>query len=547
MAQINFTGSIGVPGSVWILGNVAVEMPADANYTLAADEYSNTFLDVTSAVALTATRNLIAPLNQGQQFDVLNATTGGQNIQIIGATGSGITIANGDLVSVVCDGTSYRQASGAVVPGTYLELNPTGDQIVSGSFATNFEGILNVDTTAIMLGDGSGGGSASFANGNATINTTGEVSFEGGAIRSDGAGGFVIANGDFTVDTSGNVNIGSSNILLAADGTATTKALMTGASGDMQLEASSSGGGYSNFTFNGNNTDGLRLGFVGGGTGDASLYLDVPSGGGFVFREDNADVFIVGAGGILQLPSLDVSEMVATNGSKQLVSTGFAAGDIALLDATQTFTGVNTFDNDVIVGASAILLNSDGSVSFAGGDATIDTGGNLLGTSLSINGFGVAVDASGDASFNTVNVAGGEILLDTDGSIFSSMYEVDGSTGIATFAGIAGNGGTPTGVLSANAGTGANVSIVGTNLAGTITVTPGTGAVGGTQWLTMTFAGGGFSSTPHFQLAQLGFVATGLDNSDARITTISATGFTVNVDGTTFSATPLIWSYLMVQ
>jgi trimeric autotransporter adhesin len=57
-----------------------------------------------------------------------------------------------------------------------------------------------------------------------------------------------------------------------------------GASRGIQFAASSNGGGYNNFTLNGNNADDTRLGFVGGGVGDGNLYLDVPSGGTFEFR-----------------------------------------------------------------------------------------------------------------------------------------------------------------------------------------------------------------------------------------------------------------------
>ncbi len=60
-------------------------------------------------------------------------------------------------------------------------------------------------------------------------------------------------------------------------------AIKTGFNGNAQI-ASGGSSGYSNFTLNGNNNDSLRLGFIGGGTGDQNLYLDVPVGGRFMFR-----------------------------------------------------------------------------------------------------------------------------------------------------------------------------------------------------------------------------------------------------------------------
>jgi lysophospholipase L1-like esterase len=111
--QIPLTGNIGVPGSVAILGGTDVTMPSDANFTLTANQWSNKTLIIKSGVSLTATRNVVAPLNKGQEFNIENATTGGQSIVVIGATGTGVTIANGTSASVFTDGTNYIQSSGS--------------------------------------------------------------------------------------------------------------------------------------------------------------------------------------------------------------------------------------------------------------------------------------------------------------------------------------------------------------------------------------------------------------------------------------------------
>jgi hypothetical protein len=111
MADINLGGSVGTTGTA-ILGRVTVTIPSDADYTLLVSEYTNQFLNVTSGVSLTATRNIIVPVIEGVTYIVQNNTTGSQAIQIIGSTGTGIMISNGDTVSVVCDGTNYLQSSG---------------------------------------------------------------------------------------------------------------------------------------------------------------------------------------------------------------------------------------------------------------------------------------------------------------------------------------------------------------------------------------------------------------------------------------------------
>ena len=115
---IKMTGPMGVQGDAAILGWYPVVL-SDADLTLTAPEYASNFLLVTSSVALTATRNLIAPLTPGQQFTVENHTTGAQSITIGGTTGAKITIAPGQTQSVTCDGVNYIQPpsiSGVVAP-----------------------------------------------------------------------------------------------------------------------------------------------------------------------------------------------------------------------------------------------------------------------------------------------------------------------------------------------------------------------------------------------------------------------------------------------
>lgn len=105
MAQINLGGSIGTTG-VSILGNVNISI-SDANHTMSIAEYTNQFINITSGVSLTAQRNIVSPLTIGLSFIVKNATTGGQNIQFIGPSGTGVIVANGETVLVVNDGTNY--------------------------------------------------------------------------------------------------------------------------------------------------------------------------------------------------------------------------------------------------------------------------------------------------------------------------------------------------------------------------------------------------------------------------------------------------------
>lgn len=124
MAIINLSGSISTTGAP-ILGNYNVIFASDADHTLSVIEYTNYFLEVTSSVSLTAQRDLIAPLVQGQTFIIQNKTTGGQSIQIIGSSGTGIIVPNGLIVVVACDGTNYLASGGGGASGS-ITFQPGG-------------------------------------------------------------------------------------------------------------------------------------------------------------------------------------------------------------------------------------------------------------------------------------------------------------------------------------------------------------------------------------------------------------------------------------
>ena len=121
------TGNIGAGGNFPLINSPAVLFATDANHTMVYPEMSGSsgFIKVTSSVSLTATRNLVVPLTKGFQFMVENATTGGQSIQVIGLTGTGVTIANGAAMVVASDGTNVVPA-GSVGGGGGLSGQTAG-------------------------------------------------------------------------------------------------------------------------------------------------------------------------------------------------------------------------------------------------------------------------------------------------------------------------------------------------------------------------------------------------------------------------------------
>lgn len=80
-----------------------VKAMGDANVTLSAAEARCELLECTGA--LTALRNLVVPID-AQQWTVYANTTGGYGVQVIGATGAGITVADGKRAILYADGTN---------------------------------------------------------------------------------------------------------------------------------------------------------------------------------------------------------------------------------------------------------------------------------------------------------------------------------------------------------------------------------------------------------------------------------------------------------
>lgn len=88
-----------------------VKAMADANQTLTAAEARNQILECTGAP--TALRNLVVPLG-AQQWTIFANVTGGFGVRVIGATGTGVTIADGKRAIVYADGTNVVRVTADV-------------------------------------------------------------------------------------------------------------------------------------------------------------------------------------------------------------------------------------------------------------------------------------------------------------------------------------------------------------------------------------------------------------------------------------------------
>lgn len=159
-----------------ITGVVDITM-VDANYTLSnlngvSDEARNAVLVVGGAN--TDVRDVIAPAAE-KLYVVKNATTGNKAIRIKTSTGAAITIPNGTVMAVYCDGTDFYTALNGTAGNFYV-----GNDLVVAGTAT-------LTTPLALTEGGTGATSASAARTNLGLGTmatqaASNVSITGGSI-----------------------------------------------------------------------------------------------------------------------------------------------------------------------------------------------------------------------------------------------------------------------------------------------------------------------------------------------------------------------------
>lgn len=133
---------------------------SDADHAMVYPEMTANVIKVTSNVALTATRNLIAPQTIGYMFEVENETSGGQSIVVEGSSGTGVTIPNGQSASVYSDGTNYNQSA------------PNGSSYFPGSATVTVSGAPSTSQLALIsTGTGSSNWQAQTLTNTSTISS----------------------------------------------------------------------------------------------------------------------------------------------------------------------------------------------------------------------------------------------------------------------------------------------------------------------------------------------------------------------------------------
>lgn len=316
---VSIGGSIGITGGQSLQGQTNITM-TDADYTMNPNEWWAGTLKVTSSGSLTATRNIIAPTNAGQQYIVENATAGGQAICVGEGSVSCVTIANGTAVAVFFDGTNYGRGTNDVVT---LGTTQTISGLKTFSSSTVFNGPLTANSTFFSTGTANFSQSVIF-----NLNTAGSNSVSLGTGNHDPAPGAPAVN-SLPLMVSGVFNNGTTFV----NDTYTIQTV---------LESSTSPTPPSF----------LEIVHTAGTTGTHGLILDpiyFSITGNFVNAwSGNGQTAITLANGDLKTPTA-IPEWDA-NGN--LVSTGLLVPDIPTLNDPNTFAGLNTFVNGISIPTS---------------------------------------------------------------------------------------------------------------------------------------------------------------------------------------------------
>jgi hypothetical protein len=244
------------------------EMAADANETFTMPDFSadatrSLYLKITSAVSLTATREVtLGPNTVSKTWIIENATSGSQIITIKQGSGATVNVPNGSKVMVVTDGAgagaAVFNANPTEVGGTVTSIDVSGGTTgltTSGGPVTTSGTITLAGTLAVANGgtgvtSSTGTGSVVLSNsptftGTVTIPT---ADINGGTIDGTVIGGSTAAAGTFTT--------GQFNTSLNVDGTATLDGLTV----DRQTQLT-----YGSIDINGTNDSSIRM-YNSGGT-----------------------------------------------------------------------------------------------------------------------------------------------------------------------------------------------------------------------------------------------------------------------------------------
>jgi len=380
---------------------------SDANLTLtytdtnAAQAARALVLNVTSAVSLSTTRELVVPTIQ-KQYIVQNNTTGGQSITVKTSAGTGITVPNGRKAHLYVNGTDviymddFVDINGGTIDGTTIG----GSSAAAGTFTT---------LTASSI--------ATFAAGTAaapSITTTGDTNT---GLFFPAADTIAFTEGgteSFRVNSSGQVGIGT-------------------ASPAIRLQVSDVDQATARIGIN--NANGQNYQFVAGNPGASNT--------GFAIFDATASAtrLYLDSSGNVGIGTSSPTEKLHVAGALRVTGAQTTAGTGVYLDQTSGTGGVSVYGPDNSTQGTFRIYTATANGGTGSTKLTLDTSGNLgLGVTPSVWGGGFkAIQMTAGASFGshpTVPLAYVNANTFFDGSVnkyissaFASRFISDGNAG----------------------------------------------------------------------------------------------------------------------
>lgn len=338
--------------------------------------------------ATNLTTTLRLPLVAGASYLVNNATTGtGSTLNVQGATGTGVSVAQGQATVVFCDGTNYYSA-GSSGAGQYLPINGTAVAATKLATARAFN-LTGVITAAAQNFDGTGNVTfnTAIADGALTIAKTsglqtaldGKLGLGGGTLTgpvsvSNGTTGaasnpaLTIAGGGYSqaINFIPNISAGGYNPLAVAGDAAIIYGNSLNSNQPLTIAPWSSTLGGIRMNGSGQITGGLQFSGVGTSNTDLSkgiaLYSNsigfgitpsrlnyvAPSANAHVFVVNGADVLNVSAGAATLTGNLTVSGAGNFQGSDRRLKR-----DLVRSEPRPIHRGLRLFDYTMIASGEA--------------------------------------------------------------------------------------------------------------------------------------------------------------------------------------------------
>lgn len=118
---------------------------------------------------LSANQTITLPLVSGMTFVVANQTTGAFTVTAIGATGTGVSIPQGQAMTIACDGTNWYATSSSNT-GSYLPINGTAVAATKLATARQFSVTGDATTTTPASFDGTANAVLNITIANGAVN-----------------------------------------------------------------------------------------------------------------------------------------------------------------------------------------------------------------------------------------------------------------------------------------------------------------------------------------------------------------------------------------